>query len=225
MPLRHLLAAVFTVFMKTKGVHWHIGGRHFRDYHLLLDEQASQLFAMVDEIAERARKVGETLRSVSEITRNQRLQDNDDGRLSPADMLKEGTSGRQPTADTVPAQHPRGLRSAPRRCHGQPARELDRRSRAAELVPCGNNARQLNTYANHPPTKSRSCEVRAFGVCAPTFRPLKSPKRVGQPAPSRCCARLTQECERAPSLRRNWRLGLEWWAHRVGALRVYPHKH
>ena len=89
MPLRHLLAAVFTVFMKTKGVHWHIGGRHFRDYHLLLDEQASQLFAMVDEIAERARKVGETLRSVSEITRNQRLQDNDDGRLSPADMLKE----------------------------------------------------------------------------------------------------------------------------------------
>src|SRR5712691_1722238 len=56
--LRHLLADVFTVFMKTKGVHWHIGGRHFRDYHLLLDEQASQLFAMVDEIADRARKLG-----------------------------------------------------------------------------------------------------------------------------------------------------------------------
>jgi starvation-inducible DNA-binding protein len=88
--LRHLLADVFTVVMKTKGLHWHIGGRHFRDYHLLLDEQASQIFAMVDEIAERARKLGgATLRSVSEITRNQRLRDNDDGRLSPADMLKE----------------------------------------------------------------------------------------------------------------------------------------
>jgi starvation-inducible DNA-binding protein len=88
--LRHLLADVFTVFMKTKGFHWHIGGRHFRDYHLLLDEQASRIFAMVDEIAEPARKLGGgTLRSVSEITRNQRLRDNDDGRLSPADMLKE----------------------------------------------------------------------------------------------------------------------------------------
>jgi starvation-inducible DNA-binding protein len=87
--LRHLLADVFTVFLKTKGLHWHIGGRHFRDYHLLLDEQASQIFAMVDEIAERARKLGEgTLRSVSEITRNQRLRDNDGG-LSAADMLKE----------------------------------------------------------------------------------------------------------------------------------------
>jgi starvation-inducible DNA-binding protein len=88
--LRHLLADVFTVVLKTKGLHWHIGGRHFRDYHLLLDEQASQIFAVVDEIAERARKLGgETLRSVSEITRHQRLRDNDDGRLSPADMLKE----------------------------------------------------------------------------------------------------------------------------------------
>jgi len=88
--LRHLLADVFTVFLKTKGFHWHMGGRHFRDYHLLLDEQASQLIPMVDEIAERARKLGGgTLRSVSEITRNQRLRDTDDGRLSPTDMLKE----------------------------------------------------------------------------------------------------------------------------------------
>ena len=76
--LRPLLADVFALYVKTKNFHWHISGRHFRDYHLLLDEQAEQIFAMTDAIAERARKLGgTTLRSVGDIARHQRLRDND----------------------------------------------------------------------------------------------------------------------------------------------------
>src|SRR5256886_13785116 len=75
--LRKLLADVFALYVKTKNFHWHISGRHFRDYHLLLDEQATQIFAMTDTIAERARKIGgTTIRSISDIARNQRLKDN-----------------------------------------------------------------------------------------------------------------------------------------------------
>jgi starvation-inducible DNA-binding protein len=67
--LRQLLADVFGLYMKTKNFHWHMSGRHFRDYHLLLDEQSEQIFAMTDDIAERARKIGgTTLRSISVIT-------------------------------------------------------------------------------------------------------------------------------------------------------------
>lgn len=88
--LRTLLADVFALYLKTKGFHWHINGRHFRDYHLLLDEQAEQLFAMTDDIAERARKIGgNTLRSIGGITKHQRLTDNDTTPLSPKDMLTE----------------------------------------------------------------------------------------------------------------------------------------
>jgi starvation-inducible DNA-binding protein len=76
--LRQLLADVFSLYVKTKNFHWHMTGRHFRDYHLLLDEHADQIFAMTDEIAERARKIGATaLRSIGDIARNQRLRDND----------------------------------------------------------------------------------------------------------------------------------------------------
>ena len=68
--LRKLLADVFTLYVKTKNFHWHMSGKHFRDYHLLLDEHATQIFAMTDEIAERARKIGgRTLRSISDISR------------------------------------------------------------------------------------------------------------------------------------------------------------
>ena len=77
--LRALLADAFTLYLKTKNFHWHMTGRHFRDYHLLLDEQADQMFAMTDDIAERARKIGgTTLRSVGDIVRHQRLRDNDE---------------------------------------------------------------------------------------------------------------------------------------------------
>src|SRR5216683_5292673 len=75
--LRQLLADVFALYVKTKNFHWHMSGQHFRDYHLLLDEQSEQIFAMTDDIAERARKLGgTTIRSISEISRHQRLADN-----------------------------------------------------------------------------------------------------------------------------------------------------
>jgi starvation-inducible DNA-binding protein len=88
--LRQLLADVFVLYVKTKGFHWHIGGRHFRDYHLLLDEQADQLFAMTDVIAERSRKLGAVaLRSIGDVVRHQRLCDCDAADLTAADMLRE----------------------------------------------------------------------------------------------------------------------------------------
>jgi len=88
--LNQLLADVFALYLKTKIFHWHISGRHFRDYHLLLDEHAGQIFAMTDDIAERARKIGgTTLRSSSDISRHQRLQDNNDESTAPEDMLRE----------------------------------------------------------------------------------------------------------------------------------------
>jgi len=88
--LRELLADVFTLYMKTKNFHWHMTGRHFRDYHLLLDEQADQIFALTDEIAERARKIGgTTLRSIGDISRHQHLKDNDHENVAPQAMLSE----------------------------------------------------------------------------------------------------------------------------------------
>src|SRR5260370_12201803 len=86
--LRKLLADVFTLYVKTKNFHWHMSGKHFRDYHLLLDEQATQIFAMTDEIAERARKIGgTTIHSISDIAEHQRLRDNNAEFLPPTHML------------------------------------------------------------------------------------------------------------------------------------------
>jgi starvation-inducible DNA-binding protein len=88
--LRRLLADAFALYLKTKNFHWHMTGQHFRDYHLLLDEHAEQIFAMTDDIAERARKIGgTTLRSVSDISRHQRLKDNDEESVAPKGMLAE----------------------------------------------------------------------------------------------------------------------------------------
>jgi len=88
--LRHLLADVFALYLKTKNFHWHMSGPHFRDYHLLLDEHADQIFAITDDIAERARKIGETtLHSISEISKYQRLKDNSEFFVSPKLMLAE----------------------------------------------------------------------------------------------------------------------------------------
>jgi starvation-inducible DNA-binding protein len=85
-----ILADVFALYLKTKNFHWHMSGPHFRDYHLLLDEQADQLFAMTDPIAERVRKLGGlTIRSIGEIARMQRLSDNDAEYVEPLDMLAE----------------------------------------------------------------------------------------------------------------------------------------
>jgi starvation-inducible DNA-binding protein len=88
--LRELLADVFALYVKTKNFHWHMSGPHFRDYHLLLDEQAEQVFAMTDEIAERARKIGgTTIRSIADIAQHQRLKDNNDELVTPANMVAE----------------------------------------------------------------------------------------------------------------------------------------
>src|SRR3954467_11665513 len=88
--LRALLADVFALYLKTKNFHWHMSGAHFRDYHLMLDEQADQIYAMVDPIAERIRKVGgTTLRSIGHIGRLQRISDNDADYVDPLDMLAE----------------------------------------------------------------------------------------------------------------------------------------
>jgi starvation-inducible DNA-binding protein len=88
--LAGLLADVFALYLKTKNFHWHMSGPHFRDYHLLLDEQSDQIFAMTDPIAERARKIGgTTIRSIGQISRTQRLADNDAEYVEPQDMLAE----------------------------------------------------------------------------------------------------------------------------------------
>jgi starvation-inducible DNA-binding protein len=88
--LRSLLADVFALYVKIKNFHWHMSGPHFRDYHLLLDEHADQVFAMTDDIAERARKIGGiTLHSISEIAKHQRIKDNNAEFVTPHDMLTE----------------------------------------------------------------------------------------------------------------------------------------
>jgi starvation-inducible DNA-binding protein len=94
--LRQLLADAFALYLKTKNFHWHMTGQHFRDYHLLLDEHAEQIFAMTDDIAERARKIGGiTLRSISDISRHQRLKDNNDESVTPKEMLTELNADNQ----------------------------------------------------------------------------------------------------------------------------------
>src|SRR5246127_5970618 len=88
--LNLLLADVFALYIKTKNFHWHVSGPHFRDYHLLLDDQGEQIFAMTDHIAERARKIGgTTLRSITDISEHQRLQDNNAEFVAPKEMLAE----------------------------------------------------------------------------------------------------------------------------------------
>src|ERR1700720_4336912 len=88
--LNPLLADAFALYLKTKNFHWHVSGPHFRDYHLLLDEQGDQIFATTDAIAERVRKIGgTTLRSIGDIARLQRVLDNDADFVTPMDMLAE----------------------------------------------------------------------------------------------------------------------------------------
>ncbi|MGH6978672.1 MAG: Dps family protein [Brevundimonas sp.] len=88
--LTGLLADVFAVYLKTKNFHWHVSGPHFRDYHLMLDEQSVELFAMTDPIAERARKIGgTTLRSIGQIAKESRIADNDADFVDALDMLAE----------------------------------------------------------------------------------------------------------------------------------------
>jgi starvation-inducible DNA-binding protein len=101
-----ILADVFALYLKTKNFHWHMSGPHFRDYHLLLDEQADQIYAMADPIAERVRKLGgSTLRSIGHIARTQRIKDNDAEFVEPLDMLAELREDNQQLAARLREVH------------------------------------------------------------------------------------------------------------------------
>ena len=104
--LNLLLADFFALYLKTKNFHWHVSGPHFRDYHLLLDEQADQLYATTDPIAERVRKLGgTTLRSIGQISRLQRVADNDADYVTPSDMLAELREDNQQLAVRMRQAH------------------------------------------------------------------------------------------------------------------------
>jgi starvation-inducible DNA-binding protein len=104
--LNALLADTFAVYMKTKNFHWHMSGPNFRDYHLLLDEQATQIYETTDVIAERVRKVGgATIRSIGHIARLQRVLDNDADYVSPQDMLAELRDDNKQLAARMRAAH------------------------------------------------------------------------------------------------------------------------
>jgi starvation-inducible DNA-binding protein len=101
-----ILADVFSLYIKTKNFHWHMSGAQFRDFHLLLDEQADQLFAMTDPIAERVRKIGrQTVKSIGQIAQLQRVKDNDADDVKPADMLAELREDNKLLAGRMRAAH------------------------------------------------------------------------------------------------------------------------
>ena len=133
--LNELLADVFGLYLKTKNFHWHMSGPHFRDYHLMLDEQSDQIFAMTDPIAERVRKIGgTTIRSIGHIAKLQRIKDNDAEFVDPLDMLAELRDDNKDLVARLRSVHD-VCRGAQRRRHGEPDRGLDRRDRAAPVVP------------------------------------------------------------------------------------------
>jgi starvation-inducible DNA-binding protein len=101
-----LLADSFALYLKTKNFHWHVSGPHFRDYHLMLDEQGEQIFATTDELAERVRKIGgTTLRSIGHIAKLQSIQDNDEKFVPPADMLRELMNDNKTVAKAMREAH------------------------------------------------------------------------------------------------------------------------
>src|SRR6201989_1914822 len=104
--LNGLVADAYVLYLKTKNFHWHVSGPHFRDYHLLFDEQAEQIFTITDDIAERVRKVGgTTLRSIGSIARLQRVPDNDADYVDPLDMLAELRSDNQALITSLREAH------------------------------------------------------------------------------------------------------------------------
>jgi starvation-inducible DNA-binding protein len=104
--LNALAADIFALYLKTKNFHWHMSGPHFRDYHLLLDEQADQIFAISDDIAERVRKIGgTTLRSIGHIARLQRIADNDQEFVGARDMLIELHADNKALVESLRSAH------------------------------------------------------------------------------------------------------------------------
>ena len=104
--LNALVADAFVLYLKTKNFHWHMSGQHFRDYHLLLDEHATQIFGITDAIAERVRKIGgTTIRSVGHIARLQRIVDNDEEFVGPTEMLRELHADNKTFVESLRAAH------------------------------------------------------------------------------------------------------------------------
>ncbi len=104
--LNVLLADTFALYLKTKNFHWHMSGRHFRDYHLMLDEQSEQILATTDDMAERVRKIGgNTLRSIGHIAKLQTLKDNDDAFVPPREMLRELMNDNKTVAANMRKAH------------------------------------------------------------------------------------------------------------------------
>ena len=104
--LNALLADAFALYLKTKNFHWHMSGQHFRDYHLLLDEHATQIFAITDAIAERVRKVGgTTIHSIGHVARLQRIHDNDQEFVGPTEMLKELHADNKSLVESLRGAH------------------------------------------------------------------------------------------------------------------------
>ncbi len=104
--LNGILADAFALYLKTKNFHWHVSGPHFRDYHLLLEEQAAQIFASTDDMAERVRRIGGlTLRSISDIAKHQSIQDNNEAYVPPVDMLRELMNDNKAVAAAMRAAH------------------------------------------------------------------------------------------------------------------------
>ena len=104
--LNGILADAYALYLKTKNFHWHVSGPHFRDYHLLLDEQAEQIFGATDDMAERVRKIGGvTLRSIGDISRHQSLKDNDEDFVAPVEMLRELLADNKAVAETMRKAH------------------------------------------------------------------------------------------------------------------------
>ena len=104
--LNTLLADAFALYLKTKNFHWHISGPHFRDYHLMLDEQAAEIFETTDPLAERVRKIGgTTLRSIGDIAKHQSLEDNDEDFVGPTEMLRELMADNKAVAAAMRKAH------------------------------------------------------------------------------------------------------------------------
>jgi len=104
--LNAILATTFALYLKTKNFHWHVSGPHFRDYHLLLDEQGEQIFDSTNDIAERVRKIGgTTLRSIGQISKLQGIEDNDESFVSPGDMLRELMSDNKKLIEAMRGCH------------------------------------------------------------------------------------------------------------------------
>lgn len=100
--LNPLVADAFALYLKTKNFHWHVSGRHFRDYHLMLDEQAEAIFGTIDELAERVRKIGgTTLRSIGHIAKLQTIEDNDEKFVPPREMLRELMNDNKKTVENM----------------------------------------------------------------------------------------------------------------------------